>query len=94
MNNPHGDNVDKTVGKVWICNKSVTIKRGFNRIVTNSHFLERFSEGQTKGMCSVHVRIVDEISGISGEKTGERIGRTMPGQKRMEKDVKKIEAAQ
>ena len=45
-------------------------------------------------MCSVHVRIVDEISGISGEKTGERIGRTMPGQKRMEKDVKKIEAAQ
>ena len=86
--------MDKTVGKVWICNKSVTIKRGFNRIVTNLHFSGRFSKGQTKGMCSVHVRNVDEISGISGGKIGESIGRTVPGQKRMEKDVKKIEAAQ
>ena len=34
MNNPHGDNVDKTVGKVWICNTSVTIVSGFNEIVT------------------------------------------------------------
>ena len=94
MNNPHGDNVDKTVGKVWICNKSVTIKRGFNRIVTNLHFSGRSSKGQTKGMCSVHVRNVDEISGISGGKTGESIGRTMPGQKRIEKNGKEIEAAQ
>ena len=33
MNSSCGDNVDKTVGKVWICNKSVTIASGFNRIV-------------------------------------------------------------
>ena len=33
MNGSCGDNVDKTVGKVGICNKSVTIASGFNRIV-------------------------------------------------------------
>ncbi len=34
MNNPCGDNVDKKVGKVWICNRTVTIRGRFDRTVT------------------------------------------------------------